>query len=135
MSDWQLSSLEQVCTSSLPPLFTVENLYIYEHRHLRPHWQDDIENKLWLELLYPFTAVKNLYISKQFTPCIAPALQELILGRMMGQLPILQNIFLEGLEPSGPVQEGIRRFVAARQSSGHPIAVSLWDRDLEQDGS
>ncbi len=54
---------------------------------------------------------------------------------MAGQLPILQNIFLEGFEPLGPVQEGIGLFVAARQLSGHPIVVSLWDRDLEQEGS
>ena len=135
MSDWQLSSLEQVCTSSLPPLFTVENLYVYEHRYLPPHWQDDIENELWLELLYPFIAVKNLYLSKQFAPRITSALQELVEGRMTGQLPMLQNIFLEGLEPSEPVQEGIGRSAAARQFSGHPIAIFLWDRDLEQDGS
>ena len=135
MSDWQLSSLEQVCTSSLPPLLTVENLYIYEHRYLRPHWQDDIENELWLELLYPFIAVKNLYLSKQFAPRITPALQALVKGRMTGQLPILRNIFLEELDPLGLVQEGIGQFAATRQFSGHPIAVSLWDRDLEKDGS
>jgi hypothetical protein len=135
MSDWQLSSLEQVCTSSFPPLLTVENLYIYEHRYLPPHWQDDIENELWLELLYPFIAVKNLYLSKQFAPRITPALQELVEGRMTGQLPTLRNIFLEGLDPLGLVWEGIGRLVAARQFSGHPIAVSLWDRDLEKDGS
>ena len=135
MSDWQLSSLEQVCTSSLPPLLTVDNLYIYEHRYLQPHWQDDIENELWLELLYPFIAVKNLYLSKQFAPRITLALQELVEGRMMGQLPILRNIFLEELDPLGPVQEGIGRFAATRRLSGHPIAVSLWDRDLEKDGS
>jgi hypothetical protein len=103
MSDWQVSSLEQVCTSSLPPHFAVEKLYIYEHRYLRPHWQDDIESELWLELLYPFIAVKNLYLSKQFVPHITPALQELVEGRMTGQLPMLQNIYLEGLGPSGPV--------------------------------
>jgi hypothetical protein len=64
MSDRQLSSPEQVCTSSLPPRFAVEKLYIYEHRYLRPRWQDDIENELWLEPLYLFVAVKNLYLSK-----------------------------------------------------------------------
>jgi hypothetical protein len=30
-SEWQLSSLEQVCTSSLPPVSTLENLYIFEY--------------------------------------------------------------------------------------------------------
>ncbi|KAF8495509.1 hypothetical protein F5888DRAFT_1635563 [Russula emetica] len=118
----QIASREQVCNSSLPPLTTVENLYIYKHRYLRPHWQDDIENELWLELSYPFIAVKSLYLSKQFAQHIIPALQELVEGRM-------------GFEPLGPVQEGIGLFVAAWQLSSHPIVVSLWDRDLEQGGS
>ena len=30
-SDWQLSSLEQVCTSSLPPISMLEDLYIFEN--------------------------------------------------------------------------------------------------------
>ena len=42
-------------------------------------------------------------------------------------LPTLRNIFLEGFHPSGPVQEGIGRFIATRQVSGHPIAVSRWE--------
>ena len=29
---------------------------------------------------------------------------------------------------SGPVQEGVGRFVATRQVAGHPIAVSRWER-------
>ena len=44
--EWQLSSLEQVCTSSLPPVSTLEDLYIVEERHRRPRWQDDAENPL-----------------------------------------------------------------------------------------
>ena len=127
--DWQVSSLEQVCTSCLPPLSTLEDLYIYEDPYSQPDWQDNIENTLWLELLHPFTAVKNLYLSEEFAPRIVPALQELVGGRTTEVLPTLQNIFLEGLQPSGPVQEGIQQFVAARQVTGHPIAVSHWDRD------
>jgi len=34
---------------------------------------------------------------------------------------------LENLHLSGPVQKAIDMFVAARQLSGHPIAVSRWD--------
>jgi hypothetical protein len=124
--DWQLSSLEQVCTLSLPPLSTLEGLSIYEGSFSRSHWQDNIENVLWLELLHPFRAVKNLYLSEEFARRIGPALQELVGSRATEVLPTLQNIFLEGLEPSGPVQEGIQQFVATRQVTGDPIAVSLW---------
>ena len=125
--DWQLSSVEQVCTSCLPPLSTLEDLYIHDHRYSQPDWEHDIENGLWLQLLHSFTAVKNLYIGEEIALLIGPALQELSEGRTTEVLPALQNIFLKGLEPSGPVQEGIRQFVASRQVTSRPIAVSLWD--------
>jgi hypothetical protein len=76
--DWQVSSLEQICTSTLPPLSVLENLYIYENPHSPPGWKDNIENALWLELLHPFIAVKTLYLSEKFASRISPALQELI---------------------------------------------------------
>ena len=45
-----------------------------------------------------------------------------------GSIPTLQNIFLEGHPSSGPVQEGIGQFVATRQVTRHPVAVSRWDK-------
>jgi hypothetical protein len=137
--DLQLFSLERFCTLCLPPLSKSENLYIYDHMYPQresPDLPDDIEDTrhhmLWLELLRPFTAVKNLYLSKEVASCIVPVLQELVGGRITGVLPALENIFLEGLQPLGPLQEGIEKFVAARQLSGHPITVSpfLRDRDM-----
>jgi hypothetical protein len=126
--DRQLSSIEQVCNSSLHPLSTAENLYI-EHRYRKLVWKNDaIENILWLELLLPFTAAKNLYLSREFAPGIGVALQELVGDRITEVLPSLQNLFVEELELSGPFQENIGQFVAARQLSDHPIAVSVWDR-------
>ena len=124
--DWQLSSIEQVCNPSLHPLSTIEDLYI-EHEYSELAWDDDaIENTLWLELLIPFIAVKKLYLSKEFAPGIAAALQELV--GISQVLPSLQNIFVEGLdsEPSGSFQEYIGRFVAARRLSDHLITISDW---------
>ena len=126
--DWQLSSIEQVCNSSLDPLSMVEDFYI-EHRYSRPVWKNDpIENTLWLQLLRPFTALKNLYLFKGSALGIVAALQELVGDRITEVLPSLQNIFVEGLaEPSGPFQENLGRFVAARQLSGYPITISDWE--------
>jgi len=129
--DWQLSSIEQVC-NSLPPLSWVEDLYIEPDPHFAPElvWKNDaIENTLWLELLLPFITVKNLYLSKQFAPGIAAALQELVGGRITEFLPNLQNILVNGLEPSGPFQEDIGQFIVSRQLSDHPIVISVWDKD------
>jgi hypothetical protein len=126
-SEWQLSSLEQVCTSSLPPVSTLEDLYISENRDLQPHWQDDIENTLWLDPLRSFVAVKNLYLSEEIVPRIAPALQELVGARTTEVLPSLENIFLEDFWSSRPLHKDIETFVAARRLTSHPVAVSRWD--------
>ena len=130
-SGWQLSAAEQVFTSSFPPVSTLEDLYILELPVARPRWQDDVDSTLWLDLLRPFFALKNLYISKEFAPRIAPTLEELVGARTTEVLPTLENIFLAGLRPSGRLQEGIEKFIAARQLIGHPVAVSRsWN--LEQ---
>ena len=131
-SDWQLSSLAQICSSSFPQalVLAVEHLYILEERFPRLRWQDNIESSQWLELLLPFTAVKDLYISREFSWRIAPALQELVGERAIEVLPALRTLFVEETFPSGPVQEAIRQFVAARQLASHPISISLWERKL-----
>jgi hypothetical protein len=126
---WQLSSIEQVC-NSLHPLSTVEDLSI-THQSWKLVWKNDaIEDTLWLQFLLPFTAVKNLYLYREFAPGIAATLQDLVGGRIMEVLPSLQNIFVEWLEPLGPFQEKIGQFVAARQLLDHPITVSVWDSNV-----
>jgi len=135
-SDWQLSMLAQVCSSSLYLISSLEHLYIHEYKaveSLRPCWQDDIENIQWLELLRPFTTVNALYLSRDITSRIAPALQELVGERVTEVLPALQSLFLEELRPSGLVREAIDKFVAARQHSNRPtIVVSHWDREMDE---
>src|SRR5258708_24060534 len=129
--DWQLSSLAQIYSSSLPQalIHTTEHLYIRDD-FLPPHWRDDIEDGQWLEVLHPFTNVKILYLSWELTPSIAPALQELVGERVTEVLPALQSLFLSGSHPSGPVRKAIRKFVTARQLAGHPIIVSRWDGEI-----
>ena len=126
-SDWQLSSPAQICTSSFPPVYMVEHLYVDEDRFSNQYWQDDIDNTQWLELFQPFTDVKNLYLSKKFVSCVATTLQDLTGERVTEVLPILESLFLEEFRPSGPVQEALGRFVDARRLSGHSITVSQWD--------
>jgi hypothetical protein len=46
--------------------------------------------------------------------------------------PALQSLFLDDLDPSGPVQGAIGKFVAARQLASLPIAVSHWDRKRDE---
>jgi hypothetical protein len=116
----------------LHTLSTVEDLYIEYHSSQRDWKNDAIENALWLRVLLPFTVVKNLFLSEEFAPGIAAALQKLDGGRITEVLPSLQNIFVEGLrvETLGLFQKKIGQFVAARQLSGHPIAISKYSRSM-----
>ena len=125
--DWQLSCMAQVCNSSFPQALipAVKRLYI------RDSWsdffdsQDDIENSQWLELFYPFTGVKNLYLTSKLVPHIAPALRELVGERLTEVLPALRTVFLEELLDE-PFPEAIGQFVVARQLAGYPTAISSW---------
>jgi hypothetical protein len=124
--DWQLSSIEQVCNSSLRPLSTVEDLYI-DHQFQRLDWKNvAIENTLWLQLFLPFTAVKNLHLTKDSALCIAAALQELVGDGIIEVLPSLENIFVDLFPQWGPFEKTIGQFVAARQFSDHPISI-FWN--------
>ena len=117
---------------SLPPLSKLEDLYIDDPQNLQPirrsDWQNNTENTLLLELLHPFSSVKNLYLVEEFAPCIVSALKELAESGTAEVLPTLQNIFLEEVWPSRPVRDAIGQFAASRQATGHPIAVTHWER-------
>ena len=125
-SDWQLSSMAQVFASFFPHALIPmpEHLYILHGVIQGQFWQDDLENNQWLELFHQFTTVKNLYLSREFVPRIAPTLQELVGERVPEVLPNLQSIVLEVLEKSGFVPDSMRQFIAVRQLSSHFITIS-----------
>ena len=133
LPDWQLSSLAQICTSFFPLLSTTEDLFVYEQEYSQLNWENGMGNIEWLELLFPFTAVKNLYLSELFAPLIAPALQETTGSGTTEVLPSLQNLYLEGFRPSESVPEDIEGFISARQATSHPVAISVWDRVMVRD--
>jgi hypothetical protein len=134
MPAWDLSSLAQVCRSSLPRAFipAVERLHILDNI-MWGRADVDVENSQWLDFFHPFTAVKELYVSLIFETHVALALQELVeVGeRVTEVLPALQTLFLDKTLISGPVQESIQQFVAARNLAGYPIAVSRWERGID----
>ena len=129
--EWQLSSVAQVCTSSLPPFSTLEDLYVFEDQRNSRCSQDDVERTLWLDLLRSFIAVKNLYLSEGAMDRIAPALQELVGGSTTEFLPALENIFLRWFPSFGLHNKEIQKFAAARRLTNHPITVSRWERTRE----
>jgi hypothetical protein len=125
-SHWQISSAPRVFTSFFPSIYMVERLYIHGPQYCPRYGSYDTDYLRWLEILHPFTAVRKLYLVDESAHHIAPALQELVGGRTMEVLPMLQSIFLVRIRPLGrSVPEGIQKFVAARQLSGNPITISI----------
>jgi hypothetical protein len=121
---YKMLHLVQLCTSPSPRALIpmVECLTIVGFS--RPPEEDGIDPGLWREVLRPFTAVKDLYLSPKLAPRVALVLQDFVGESAMGLLPALQNIFLIELRPTGFVPEGIEQFVAARQLANHPTSVS-----------
>ena len=132
----QFSVMVQLCASSflrtLIPM--MKQLYIIDSGTSYLNWLDGVESSRWLDLLRPFTTVEDLYLSRDFSPVIVPALRGIILTGMAEVLPSLQNVFLEGPSQPGSIEEqGIEQFVATLHHSSRPITVSRWHRDKVRD--
>jgi hypothetical protein len=137
--EWQLSSLAQFCSTSIPPLPTLERLSIYEKsdRPLALYWPSDMESSQWLELLHPFVTVRYLDLSLGVTERVAPALGGLTGNTVREVLPALREVCIEACHILGPLQgairpsweelrtirEGFTQFTTARQLLGHPVAL------------
>ena len=122
-SDWQLSSIAQICDSIIPPLPTLRTLGIDEGPFRRLKWYDDMENTQWLELLRLFTHVKKLVLSRELVRPVAPALQELARERLTEVLPMLQKIRIEGPMPTGSLWTMFYKFITARLDSPCPVSM------------
>ena len=65
-------------------------------------------------------------LRKELARRIAPVLRELTGERVRDVLPALESLYVEIMEPLGPVHEALGQFVSARRLSGHPVAFSRW---------
>jgi hypothetical protein len=119
--DWQLSSMTQILSQQLPRLSHVERFQIRESRFrsgdVRIGWEDDpdMDSLQWLELFRLLIAVQSLHVSERLVHRVAAALKGLTGEMAMQVLPALHTLWLEGLQPSGPVQDAIKPFATARQ--------------------
>ena len=70
------------------------------------------------ELVHLFTSVKDLVLSEKSFRLVAPALNELDGESITEVLPALQNIILQGPQPSEPDNKAFEKFIATRQFLG-----------------
>ena len=122
-TNWR-ASISQYFRSLFPSIYMVKNLYISRPQFCGFGWQIPEENMQWLEIFRLFKAVTKLYVCKEFAQHFFPKLAG---ENVVNVLPSLESIFFLEERPWRPVQEAIERFVAARQPTGHPIAISHWD--------
>jgi hypothetical protein len=129
--DWQMSSLAQICGPSFPLVYTLERLNVLEKRGWPQYWPDDMENTQWLELLQPFTAVRELRLPETIVQRVALALNEHPLEDVTIMMPALRSILIEG--PSGElsrsVGEAMSQFLIARQLSDLSVTVHHQERE------
>ena len=131
---WDFSSLGQVLTSLFPSIFMVEHLYIYGSASMLS--QDDVDDLPFLGVFHALTTVKNLYVHMKDAEFFAPILQEYFGGTEAVVLPTLEILCLkkdlQEDQPSEPLQEALGQFVAARQLTGHPVAISYrnWVKEV-----
>jgi hypothetical protein len=122
--------MAQICNQLLFLPSIVEKLDIKASSYLK----STLEDRQWLELFRPFTAVRTLRIHRKLQSLIVSALQELTGEGATEVLPALDSLYLEEYPPSGSDQQAIESFVAVRQHSGHPVAVHHWEV-VERSGS
>jgi len=121
--------MTQIFSQQLPHLSLVEQLEICQSP-LELEWKDDpdMDSSQWLELFRLFVAAQSLHVSERLVSPVSRALQDLTGQMAMEVLPVLQTLFLEGLQPSGPVHEAIKSFATTRQLSHRPVVIQRWER-------
>ncbi|KAI9456586.1 hypothetical protein F5148DRAFT_1377923 [Russula earlei] len=120
-SGHQFSSLAQLCSPSLHLPSTLVQLHIRDIELSNPRFYR--ESTQCVEFLDLFIAVKDLCLTKHVGRHVCQVLGELTEDRETEVLPALQNIFLPRLRPWKSVPKYVQQFIAARQLSGHPVAV------------
>jgi hypothetical protein len=135
--NFQLPFLDALSRSSPSPLrySSLERLDILIV-YAEPLWGYDMDSTPWMELLQPFTTVKDLYLDNRSVRQLNPTLQELAKEGAADVLPALRRIFVQGYKQyrDANAQGAIGSFIAARQLSGYPITVHNWERRSGKDG-
>ena len=131
--DWQIDSAAQVCTALQKALSDVEELQVDLDVHGIPsNWENTLDSMLWHELLLPFIAVKELYISSSITRELSQVLSLVAAGLVLELLPELQKLEIpDGMD----TKYAFSVFVKTRKSVGRPIQLVSRESTSSRDSS
>ena len=111
----QLRYLVQVFNFLLP-FSNTESLTISGGDQLRQsQWGPTAENLLLLDLLRPFSAVRDLHLDNNNLTPVAYALNEVVEERITEMFPAIRGLFIGKHLPSRPVLRAIEKFATARE--------------------
>jgi hypothetical protein len=114
--DWQVSHIAQALNQISAILSNMVHFAIGAYSvSPEPKGMDDIE---WLQLLRPFSSVRTLFVSRQFSGHVSRSLENIPAVMATEILPSLDMLCVEDQPASS-----IRRFIAARSKSGRPVAI------------
>jgi hypothetical protein len=130
--DWQVYSMAQICSQILSFRSSVESLVIewdvwQEEPEPEIELEPEIDRTVWLQLFHSFPSVQSLQISALLELSIAAALEGLTGESAAEVFPSLHSLSIvadDDEESDQAVPQGIQSFVAARQHSGRPVALS-----------
>src|SRR6266850_2164410 len=122
----QDSQMKLVCRELSPLLSRVDCLDLYVSMFMPVQ-----ESIPWLDIFRPFFAVQSLRVTEERWQSVAPVLRELTGERAMEVLPSLRTLVLGEFQPCAPIMAALEPFIAARQLSGHPVAIDIhhWHTD------
>ncbi|KAN0142033.1 hypothetical protein V8E53_000495 [Lactarius tabidus] len=119
-SDWQLSSIAQICDQLSPFTFRVEDLRIFKMQ-LSNAQGIDMDPQQWLKLILSFGGVKHFYVDGKFVKNIFCALDLASEGHATVPPPLLTLYNYEpGITNYGS-KAAIRSFTIARTPSSRTV--------------
>lgn len=96
-----------------------------------PPASEELDEIGWLQLLWPFSYVKTLFVSDKFAGHVSRALAELVVFMIASMLPALHVLCLEGQPVSS-----VDRLISFRQESDCPITFVNTETEFrERQGS
>ncbi|KAH9059955.1 hypothetical protein EDB87DRAFT_680714 [Lactarius vividus] len=117
----QLTLMTQVCICLSTFIFNVEDLHISATR--QPSWEGGLFNGQWLELINPFTGIKQLQVSGNLSTHIVRALQQRHTRREI-VLPALKKLYIPQPWPRhASLREAVVSFMISHRLSGNRIPV------------
>jgi hypothetical protein len=117
--DWQVSAAVQVLGALSPVFSVVEQVTLAHEEHDQSsEWHNDVEQRLWRELLRPFTNTETVHVQDDLVDKI---FHSLLSDDGEPPLELLPNLEEVGYSGGLNARDALNAFVDVRRVGGHPV--------------